>query len=269
MPGRRQNQPHRNTAAASRVPGPCVIATGKPGDPRLAADVDDVMVLHGLHRAPPVRQRGAGNRVGDRVHRRPAPKRQPPRSRSPHRTLSRTPSCPGGIETRTAVAAVFDHEAVHRPVFGDLYRFWLLGTQCSCQVLAGCPTAEAVHDAHFVEAQPIDSIFLVEEFRIVDQELLNLVIPVGEDLAAGPALIREIQAVIGVAVGHAVEEPHAVIVETTAGMVVDDIEDHGDAVDVANIHQRAQLTVAAAEHVDARIRRPDRRSAESALVRSA
>src|SRR3984957_234574 len=68
-PRRGQQQPHRNPAAAARIPGAGVAAVGEPGDPRTAADVDDVVVFHRRNRAPAIGQAGAGDGIGNRTHR--------------------------------------------------------------------------------------------------------------------------------------------------------------------------------------------------------
>ena len=46
---------------------------------------------------------------------------------------------------------------------------------------------------------------------------------------------------VQIAIRLAVIEPHAAIVESAAGMVVDEVEDHGDAVQMAEIDETLQL----------------------------
>jgi hypothetical protein len=211
------------------------------------------VVFHGLDRTPTVRQRGAANGVRYRLH-------CHLRCRALGSACNRGSHgiaqavVPGGVKAGSADASIFYYPAVDWPVFSDLHRFRLLGTQRSCQILAGCPAAVPVHDAHFVKPQPIDSIFLVEELGIVDEILLNVIVPIREHLPTRPALIREVQAVIRVAVGHAIEKPHAVVVKTAAGMVVHNIEKHSDAIDVTNIDQGSKLIVTPLENVNALIR---------------
>ena len=85
------------------------------------------------------------------------------------------------------------------------------------------------------------SVLAQEEPGIVDQELRDPLVPIGEDLAAGPALIGEEETMVQIAIRLAVIEPHAAIVESAAGMVVDEVEDHGDAVQMAEIDETLQL----------------------------
>src|SRR5271166_6131071 len=115
------------------------------------------------------------------------------------------------------------------------------------QVLAEFAAAIVLDHPHLVVADAVDAIFVQEEASIVDQELRNPLVPVCENLSAGPTLISEEQAVVQVAVGLAVIEPQAVIVEATAGMIVDKVEDHGDAVQMAEIDEALQLIDAGCE----------------------
>ena len=102
--------------------------------------------------------------------------------------------------------------------------------------------AIVLDDPHFVVTDAIDAVFVQEKPSVVDQELRDPLVPVGEDLAAGPALIGKIQAVVQVAIRLTVVEPHAAIVEATAGVVVDQVEDHRDAVEMAEIDQAFELS---------------------------
>src|SRR5208337_3998337 len=56
-----------------------------------------------------------------------------------------------------------------------------------------------------------------------------------------PALIGEVEAVVLIAVGRSVVEIEALRVEVAAGMIVDKIEDDGDAMQVREIDQAFQL----------------------------
>src|SRR5581483_11567500 len=66
-------------------------------------------------------------------------------------------------------------------------------------------------------------------------------------LAAGPADVGEIQAAIRIAILLQIVEPEAPWIEIAARMVVDDIEDHGDAVQMTEVDQAAQLVGAGGE----------------------
>jgi hypothetical protein len=107
-------------------------------------------------------------------------------------------------------------------------------------VLADFAPAIVLDHPHLVVAYPVDSVLAQEEPGIVDQELRDPLVPIGEDLAACPALIGE-ETMVQIAIRLAVIEPHAAIVEPAAGMVVDEVEDHGDAVQMAEIDETLQL----------------------------
>ena len=114
----------------------------------------------------------------------------------------------------------------------------------------------AVDDRHFVEAEAIDVVFVEEEAGVVDEELPHLGLPVRVHQAAGPSLVREIETAVVVAVRLPVVEPDALVVEPAAGVVVDDVEDHGDAVQMEQIDQRHQLLRLAIEIGGAKRRKP-------------
>ena len=84
--------------------------------------------------------------------------------------------------------------------------------------------------------------------RIVDEKFRDIVIPQREGEAAGAAiLIGEVEAVIVVAaIGAAVHVVQAIVVEPpidreAAGVIVDHVEDDGDAVEVAEVDQCLEL----------------------------
>jgi hypothetical protein len=108
-------------------------------------------------------------------------------------------------------------------------------------VLADLASAIVLDDPNLIIPDPVDAVFAQEKTGIVDQELRDPLVPVGENLAAGPALIGEVQTMIQIAIRLAIVEPHAVIVEAAAGMIVDEVEDYGDAVQMAQIDEALQL----------------------------
>src|ERR1043166_1851689 len=98
-----------------------------------------------------------------------------------------------------------------------------------------------VDDGHLVVADAVDVILLRARQRVVDQELADVLVPVGEDEAANPALIGEIQAAIVVAGRLAVEEEQARVVESTAGMIEDEVKEHAESVEVQNVDDAFEL----------------------------
>src|ERR1051325_11905613 len=96
-----------------------------------------------------------------------------------------------------------------------------------------------VDDGHLIVADAVDVILLRARQRVVDQELADVLVTVGEDEAANPALIGEIQAAIVVAGRLAVEEEQARVVESTPGM----IEDEGKEIGRASWRGRGEISV--------------------------
>src|SRR5258708_6397832 len=74
-----------------------------------------------------------------------------------------------------------------------------------------------------------------------DLELRDPIVPVSEDLTARPSLIGEIKTVVEVVRRLPVVKPDAAIIEAAAGVVIDQIENHGDAVQMAEIDKAFQL----------------------------
>src|SRR5262245_48046635 len=104
-----------------------------------------------------------------------------------------------------------------------------------------------VHDGDFIVTKSVYVIFMKPEFCIVDQELPYASVPVGEDKSAGPSVTCEVQAVIVIAVLVSVKKIQSFVAKTTAGMVVNHVEQHSDAVNMANVDQRFQLIDLAGE----------------------
>ena len=103
--------------------------------------------------------------------------------------------------------------------------------------------------ADLVVAEAVDVEFLDVEPGIVEQELTDIGVPHGESEAASAAvLVGEIETIVVVAaIGSAVEIVDTVVVELavdgkTTSMIVDDVEGNGDAIDMAEIDQRLQLS---------------------------
>src|ERR1043166_6901873 len=123
-------------------------------------------------------------------------------------------------------------------------------------ILTGLPATELGHDGHFIETESIDAIFVVTGDGVIDQELADPLVAVGENEAAGPALVGEVEAVVIICVGHPiVEENGEVVVGEAAGMIVNDIEQDSDAEGVAEIDEGAQLVVRAGDGFDIGITR--------------
>src|SRR5216683_1397468 len=108
--------------------------------------------------------------------------------RGSHRVAeSVTPSC---VKTGTATRPSLYNPIVHRPVLRNLNRLRFLGPQRICDVLTSQPATEPVHNADFVEAEAVYPVLLIKKPPIVDQKLLDVIIPVREHLSAGPPLVR-------------------------------------------------------------------------------
>lgn len=85
-----------------------------------------------------------------------------------------------------------DDGAVHRPVFSDLNALRMRKTQGTGQALAGLPAAKTIHDADFIKPAAINPVFLVKELGVVNQELLDVIVPECEDLTSRPFPVSEI-----------------------------------------------------------------------------
>jgi hypothetical protein len=79
-------------------------------------------------------------------------------------------------------------------------------------------------------------------------------VPEGEYLSASPVLIGEIQAVVRVAVGEPIVEPEALVAEITTGMIIDQVEDNGDAMEVGQVDQAFQLVDPGAQLIQRQLR---------------
>ena len=160
---RGQQQPDGDAAAAARIPGSRVVAVGQAG--RSAG--------RGQHR----RCRGSRSsapRASDRAIRRssmaPAIAVIGTCAAAPWaaleiaaRTLSRKPS----LQVASKPAPPSPRSRTIQSLTGQYSAIWIASgfaaRSVAGEVLAGGPAAEAVHHAHFVEAQAVDPVFLIEK----------------------------------------------------------------------------------------------------------
>ena len=76
-------------------------------------------------------------------------------------------------------------------------------------VLATGPAAEALHVAHLVIADAVDVVLVDTENSVVNEELPDVRIPIGEDPASDIGLVCEIEAEVLVGCGLEIEEVDA------------------------------------------------------------
>ena len=91
------------------------------------------------------------------------------------------------------------------------------------------PPAVLVDDGDLVVAHAVDMEFLQALDGVVDQELADTIVPVGEDEPADPAVIGEIEAPVVVPMRLPVEKVDALVVEPAPGVVEDQVEHHRQA----------------------------------------
>src|SRR5215204_578882 len=97
-------------------------------------------------------------------------------------------------------------------------------------------------DANLVIADAVDVVLVEKEPSVIDQKLPHRWLPIGEHVTAGPALVREVEAAIQIAVGLAIVEPEAPIAKVTPGVVVDAIENDSDPIQVKEVSARASTS---------------------------
>ena len=90
------------------------------------------------------------------------------------------------------------------------------------------PATVIVNDRDLVITKTIDMVFVAKKTGVVDQKLADFVFPIGEHQATGMTLIGKIQTVV-------------VVTIETAGMVVDHVQDHRQAVNMANVDKHLEL----------------------------
>jgi hypothetical protein len=89
-----------------------------------------------------------------------------------------------GIEAEAIGRRQHRGRTVRVPVFRDLDRRRIRRAHGLRQVLADVAPAIVLDHPHLVVADPVDSVLAQEEPGIVDQELRDPLVPIGEDLAA-------------------------------------------------------------------------------------
>ena len=151
------------------------------------------------------------------------------------------PIAPGRIEAEPRWRRPHRRRTIVRPVFRDLDRLRPDEPRRAGHVLAEPTAAVSVDHRDLVVADAVDVEFLQALLDVVDQELADILVPVGEYVAADPALVGEIQTAVVVAVRLAVEELDRLVVEAGARMVEHQVEQHGDAVQMQDVDHAAEL----------------------------
>src|SRR5438105_15359709 len=112
-----------------------------------------------------------------------------------------------------------------------------MGANRGGELLAKAPAvwrAIMIDHAHLVIAKTVDTVFIQKKLGVLDQKVPYLRLGVVEHQPAGMTFVSEIERVSVAAFGRlAVEEVEALVAEVAACMVVDDVEQHGEAVQVA------------------------------------
>ena len=111
--------------------------------------------------------------------------------------------------------------------------------------------AIVVDDAHLIVAQAVDPIFIEKKLCVLNQKVANLRLAEVEHQSSGMPDIGEVEGIaIAALVRLAVEEVEALIAEIAARVVVYHVQDYGESVDVAEIHQCLELVHLAAQIFD-------------------
>ena len=84
-------------------------------------------------------------------------------------------------------------------------------------------------------------IFIEEEFGVVDEELADVSFGIAKNSSASLFVADEIEAIVVGAIRRLIEVFDAFFVEAGSGVIVDDVEDHSDAVKVEKIDHRFEL----------------------------
>lgn len=247
--GRGDQEAGGDTGAAAGVPGTGVVATRQAGDARGAVFEDFVVRFEVLHELPGLVKAGRPQGEGDgrQVHGRARPAAglgEGVAQGGAQRVVV------AGIEAGAAIGGGLHDVGVDVPVFGVLQAAGAEGVAGIVEVLEARPAVGLVgvhHDAHLVVAQAIGMIFREQELGVVDEELADLLSSEGEAESTGVADVAEVKAVVVVALGHAVEEVEALVVEIAAGMVINHVENDRQAVQMGEVHQAAKLVRGAIE----------------------
>jgi hypothetical protein len=64
------------------------------------------------------------------------------------------------------------------------------------KILAESPAAVVIDLVHQIEAKAINAILVVKEPAVIDQELANVLVPIGKGQTAGHSLISKIKTVV-------------------------------------------------------------------------
>jgi hypothetical protein len=239
----RQQEPLGHARSASRVPGTGVGAVGQPGHSVVTPPVDQVMIFYALHRPPGVGQPRRRQFPGYAVHLDEGSRTGRGLSDCTADGLSQ-PIRLQGVEAGAALAGGGDHGLLRRPVLGDMDGLGLEVPGGVRHVLAKPPAMLAAllfDDTDFIVAEAVGVALVQIEPRVVDQKLSDVPVPIGEDQAAGPPTIGEVEAVVQVPVRLPVVEVEAAVAEVAARMVVDDIEDHRQPIHVTQVHHHPKL----------------------------
>ena len=103
--------------------------------------------------------------------------------------------------------------------------------------MAEKPSAVFIDDRDLVVTQPIEMIFLQQRLAVIDQELSHFLFPKGEYQAARVAVAQKVQAVFVIPLRLPIEKVDALLVERAAGMVVNHIRKHPDAIEMTQINE--------------------------------
>ncbi|MBN2196749.1 MAG: hypothetical protein JW751_28335 [Polyangiaceae bacterium] len=240
-------------APAPSVPGTAVARIGEAGDARHLVGLGregEVVVVDAVDRAPEHLlgvTEGRAEGVGDPGH--VDPGRAPAcggRDRTPHRIAHGVE--PDRVEAGTAARArAQDRALVAAPELRDVEDVRCRSVEIPGELLAELPPAVVVDDRHLVIADAVDPVLRGHRLGVLDQEAPHGRGRVVEDEPAGPARRLEVRSV-GVFLRHAkIDIIDALRVERAPEVIVDDIEEHRDPVEVAELDDGLELVDAALE----------------------
>src|SRR2546425_5611828 len=98
-----------------------------------------------------------------------------------------------------------------------------------------------VHNGHLVIAKPIDAVLAEQHSGVVDQKLPDLSFAEGKDQPSRMPISRKVNAVPVIRAVRAIIKMNALVVEVSAGMVVDNVGDHRQSVDMTKLDERLEL----------------------------
>ncbi len=138
------------------------------------------------------------------------------------------PIVPAGIESRTAMLGKSDYVWIDIPVLRNLNSRGIYIADRVGHVLTEFPSIIGVlrHDhAHLVIAKAVHMIFVDKKNGIINQELPHLTLP-DRPYRSRVILISEVQAVIGIGTGCAIEEVQTlrIILDLNSSVVVDHVQ---------------------------------------------